>query len=548
MAAIKIGIAQINDCVGDLEGNAKKVLEAARSAHAAGARLLLTPELVLSGYPPEDLLLRPAFVDQALLVFDRLRADLAECEGLHVVLGHPVMATGGLRNAASVLADGKTLGVYYKHELPNYSVFDEKRHFAGDNHALVFNVDGIRFGINVCEDVWFSDAPSAAAEAGAQVLLVPNASPFNIGKQAERNTVCQTAVRATGCALVYANLAGGQDELVFDGASFAMNRNGQLVVRAADFASDLRYVEVTAEGDLVSSPNQRAVDESLSAEIADLETQVWGALTLGVHDYVTKSGFKSIVLGLSGGIDSAVVMAVAVDALGADRVNAVMMPSRYTADISQIDAQDMAKRLGVKYDVIAISALTQAFEASLSPLMQGRAPDTTEENIQARIRGTLLMALSNKFGHLVLTTGNKSELSTGYCTLYGDMAGGFAVLKDVAKTLVYRLARWRNRVVEVIPDRIITRPPSAELRPDQTDQDSLPAYEVIDGIIERYIEGNEPISQLLDAGYRTDDINQIVRLIRINEYKRRQSQPGPRVTSRAFGRDWRYPLVNGFRE
>ena len=548
MAAIKIGIAQINACVGDLAGNAKKVMDAARTAHAAGARLLLTPELVLCGYPPEDLLLRPAFIEQAQTVADSLCKELAELQGLHVVLGHPVVAAGGLRNAASVLVNGEVLGVYFKRELPNYSVFDEKRHFAGDNHSLVFEIDGVRFGVNICEDIWFSDAPKAASDAGAQVLLVPNASPFNIGKQAERAEICQKAVKTSGCPIVYANMVGGQDELVFDGASFAMNRAGHFIARSSDFVPDLTYVKVTDSGDLVGLMAEPTRNQTLDAEVTNLDRQIWGALTLGVRDYVGKSGFKSIILGLSGGIDSAVVMAVAVDALGAERVNAVMMPSRYTADISQIDAEDMAKRLGVKYDVIEISDLTQAFDAGLSPLMQGRDPDTTEENIQARIRGTLLMALSNKFGHLVLTTGNKSELSTGYCTLYGDMAGGFAVLKDVAKTLVYRLARWRNLHVEVIPDRIITRPPSAELRPDQTDQDSLPPYEIIDGIIERYIEGNEPIKNLLDSGYKAEDINQIVRLIRINEYKRRQSPPGPRITSRAFGRDWRYPLVNGFRE
>lgn len=548
MKAVKIGVAQINACVGDLKGNAKKIFEAAEASHSAGAQVLVTPELGLTGYPPEDLLLRPAFVSKVQAVLDELTSSLTQFPGLHVVVGHPHLASGRLRNAASVLLDGKAIGIYFKRELPNYAVFDEQRHFLSDGQPFTFDVQGVRFGVNICEDIWFEDAPKAAANAGASVLLVPNASPFNIGKQVERAKIAQTATRLTNCHLIYANLVGGQDELVFDGASFAMSREGQIVDRMSDFTEDLGFVEISSDGSLVNTEGTDRQARSLVAEVADVETQVWSALKLGVADYVGKSGFKSIILGLSGGIDSAVVMAIAVDALGADKVNAVMMPSRYTADISQIDAQDMATRLGVKYDVITISDLAQSFEKSLAPMLEGRAVDTTEENIQARVRGTLLMALSNKFGHLVLTTGNKSELSTGYCTLYGDMAGGFAVLKDVAKTLVYRLAKWRNRTIEVIPDRIITRPPSAELRADQTDQDSLPAYEVIDGIIERYVEGNEPIANMLAAGYTVEDINQIVRLIRINEYKRRQSPPGPRITSRAFGRDWRYPLVNGFRE
>jgi NAD+ synthase (glutamine-hydrolysing) len=564
MVAVRIGIAQINACVGDLKANAASVVSAAQAAYAAGASALLTPELILSGYPPEDLLLRPAFIAQVQAVAADLTQALAQFSGLHVVVGHPVMDGGVLRNAASVLLDGKVLDTYFKRELPNYSVFDEQRHFVSVNRPLVFELKGVRFGINICEDIWFEQAPAAAAAAGAQVLLVPNASPFNLAKQSKRFEIAQQAVRQTGCSLIYANLVGGQDELVFDGASFALDKKGQLITRMADFTQALAFVDVNELGEVFAVSDTTEVGGSvrgaklshlpsvanvhLQPEIGTLEAQVWEALKLGVKDYVSKSGFKSIILGLSGGIDSAVVMAVAVDALGADKVHAVMMPSRYTADISQIDAQEMAKRLGVKYDVITISALAASFEQSLAPLLEGRAADTTEENIQARVRGTLLMALSNKFGHLVLTTGNKSELSTGYCTLYGDMAGGFAVLKDVAKTLVYRLARWRNRETEVIPDRIITRPPSAELRPDQTDQDSLPPYEVIDAIIERYVEGNEPIQNMIDDGFKVEDVNQIVRLIRINEYKRRQSPPGPRITGRAFGRDWRYPLVNGFRE
>ncbi len=555
MAAARVGIAQINACVGDLAGNAKKVLDAARVAYAAGARVLLTPEMVLTGYPPEDLLLRPAFMDQNEQVLSSLCTDLAQFDGLHVVVGHVRSSAHGLMNAASVLCNGQVIGTYFKRELPNYSVFDEKRYFSPGSKTLTFDVSGVSFGINICEDAWFEHAPQAAAEEGARCLLVLNASPFNLGKPAQRVSVAARCVQRTGCSLIYANLAGAQDELVFDGASFAMGPDGQVVSQLADFKEDLFLVDIDVQGAVhpVNQANWAPTPITLTrdhgpAQDGSQEWQVWEALKVGLTDYITKNGFKSVILGLSGGIDSAVVMAVAVDALGADRVHAVMMPSRYTADISQIDARDMAKRLGVQYEEIEIAGLAEAYDSALSPMFAGRALDATEENIQARVRGMLLMALSNKFGHIVLTTGNKSELSTGYCTLYGDMAGGFALLKDVAKTLVYKLARWRNQSTEVIPDRIITRPPSAELRPDQTDQDNLPEYEVIDAIIERYMENNQTVSEVIAAGYPKEAVEQIVRLIRINEYKRRQSPPGPRITNRAFGRDWRYPLSNGFRE
>ena len=555
MAAARVGIAQINACVGDLAGNAARILAVAQAAYTAGAQVLLTPEMVLTGYPPEDLLFRPAFIEENERTLTKLCADLAQFQGLHVVVGHVRALASGLMNAASVLCNGQVLGTYYKRELPNYSVFDEKRYFLPGSHPLTFDVNGVSFGINICEDAWFETAPRAAAEQGARCLLVLNASPFNLGKPAQRVDVAARCVQQNGCAFIYANLAGAQDELVFDGASFAMALDAHIVTQLRDFKEDLAFVDVDAQGGLhaVSVPGTIKPVPGVSAghgpaQDGSEEWQVWEALKVGLTDYVTKNGFKSVILGLSGGIDSAVVMAVAVDALGADRVHAVMMPSRYTADISQIDARDMAKRLGVHYDEIEIASLAAAYDHALAPMFAGRALDATEENIQARARGMILMALSNKFGHIVLTTGNKSELSTGYCTLYGDMAGGFAVLKDVAKTLVYRLARWRNQTTEVIPDRIITRPPSAELRPDQTDQDNLPEYDVIDAIIELYMENNESIAQVIAAGYPQAAVEQIVRLIRINEYKRRQSPPGPRITNRAFGRDWRYPLSNGFRE
>jgi len=566
MSTARVSIAQINACVGDLAGNAQRVLAAARQAHEQGADILLTPELVLTGYPPEDLLLRPQFVQEQLQVLDGLRQELAQFKGLRVVIGHVDSAGRApgapLYNAASVLFEGQVLGCYRKRELPNYSVFDEQRYFQADGTPLTFEVAGVTFGVVICEDMWFDRAPTAARAAGARVLLVPNASPYNTGKQDERQRVARHCVSVSDCAVIYANLVGGQDELVFDGASFAMDRGGRMTARLADFAEAVQSVEVDAEGNVrPMAPLQGpgAVDgagQSVSASAAQTqaqadartEAQVWQALVLGVRDYLGKNRFPGVIIGLSGGIDSAVVLAVAVDALGADNVRAVMMPSRYTADISQIDAEDMARRLGVRYDVITIGSVVDSFEAMLAPHFAGLAVDATEENIQARARGTLLMALSNKTGRLVLTTGNKSEMTTGYCTLYGDMAGGFAVIKDVPKTLVYRLAVWRNREQEIIPERIITRPPSAELREDQKDQDSLPPYDILDGIIERYMERNESAAEIVAAGFPREAVEQVVRLIRINEYKRRQAPPGPRITPRAFGRDWRYPVTNGFRE
>jgi NAD+ synthase (glutamine-hydrolysing) len=542
MSAVRLGIAQINACVGDLAANAHKVVLAARQAHEQSADIVVTPELVLTGYPPEDLLLRPLFIERQQIELDALRQTLAPLKGLHVLVGHVHAHEGRLYNAASVLCEGKVLGIYHKHELPNYSVFDERRYFSAGDKSFVFALKGVRFGVTICEDLWLDHAAQAAAQAGAQVLLTLNASPYNIAKQHERDVVVQRYIPATGCAVIYTNLVGGQDELVFDGASFAIDSQGGHAVRLPDCVEAFALLDVDATGAL------HPIFGPATVAPAALEEQVWNALVLGVRDYLGKNGFPGAIIGLSGGIDSALVLAIAVDAIGAERVRTVMMPTRYTADISVIDALDMAKRLGVQHDDIAIGAAVEAFETMLAPQFQGLPLDATEENIQARVRGTLLMALSNKTGKLVLTTGNKSEMSTGYCTLYGDMAGGFAVIKDVPKTLVYRLATWRNRHTEVIPSRIITRPPSAELRPDQTDQNSLPPYDILDGIMERYLEGNESAAQIVAAGYPPEAVAQILRLIRLNEYKRRQAPPGPRITSRAFGRDWRYPVTNGFRE
>ncbi len=559
---MKVALAQINATVGDLAGNRRLIAQAARQAHAQGAQLVLAPELALTGYPPEDLLLRPAFMVACAEALGDLALDVADCPGLHVVVGHPQqfddrrdvrtksMAVQRRFNAASVLSGGRILGTYCKRELPNYQVFDERRYFASGRDAglgpLVFEAGGLRFGVLICEDAWFDEPAQAAVVAGAQVLCVINASPFHLDKADERELRMAERARAAQRPLLYAHLVGGQDEVVFDGASFALDAQGVLCARAAIFEPALLMVEV-GEGGTVSGP---------IAESPSLEAQAWAALVTGVRDYLGKNGFPGALIGLSGGIDSALVLALAVDALGADKVRAVMMPSPYTADISWIDARDMALRLGVRYDEIAIAPMFDAFRASLAVQFAGRPEDTTEENLQARIRGTLLMALSNKMGDIVLTTGNKSEMATGYCTLYGDMAGGFAVIKDVAKTLVYRLAEWKNRqptrradgsVGPVIPERIITRPPSAELRPDQTDQDSLPPYEVLDAILSRYMEEDQGVDEIVAAGFARTDVERVTRLIKINEYKRRQAPVGIRITHRAFGRDWRYPITSKFR-
>ena len=536
---VKVAIAQMNSTVGDLAGNRAKILDLSRRAFEAGADIVLTPELSLVGYPPEDLLLRNAFYAKTQEAFAGLAADLAQFKDMHVVVGLPLQDEKGVRhNAASVLLNGEVLGTYRKHDLPNTTVFDEKRYFTSSDQAFVFGVKGVRFGINICEDTWFEHAPMRARAAGAQVLLVPNGSPYHMNKQHLRYDTMRRNVSAQGMALVYANLVGGQDELIFDGDSFVMDAAGTICAQLRHFAEDLQ---------LVAFDGATPVAQPLAAPLTT-EAQVYQALVLGVRDYIGKNGFPGVLIGMSGGVDSALTLAIAVDALGADKVRAVMMPSQFTADISWIDSRDMVKRLNVRYDEIPIKQTFDAFRATLAGEFAGLAEDATEENIQARIRGTLLMALSNKHGSIVLTTGNKSEMAVGYCTLYGDMAGGFAVIKDIAKTLVYRLCAYRNGVSDVIPERILTRGPSAELRADQLDQDSLPPYEVLDGIMQLYMEENRPIADIIEAGYPPADVAKITRLIKINEYKRRQSPVGIRVTHRGFGRDWRYPITSKFYE
>ena len=551
---LQLSVAQLNFTVGDMPGNARKIIDAARTAYQRGVRLLITPELAICGYAAEDLFLRPSFIAACQQAVALVQTELAGLQGMHVVVGHPSgddkrtrsVAVQQRFNMASVFCEGRLIASYAKRELPNYQVFDERRYFIPGQDACVFEVDGVKIGLLICEDAWFEQPAFDACEAGAQLLVVMNASPFHRGKSLEREDAMRVRALATGLPLVYAHLVGAQDEVVFEGRSFALQSDGELAGRAPGFVEDAFEVSCFKQfAKLTLSAEQ--------APMADDLSDVWQALVLGVRDYIGKNRFPSVLLGLSGGIDSALVMAIAVDALGADRVRAVMMPSPYTAGISLTDAREMAQRMQVRYDELSIVPMFNEFLQTLAPDFQLKPVDTAEENIQARIRGTLLMAMSNKHGSIVLTTGNKSEMATGYCTLYGDMAGGFAVIKDVSKTLVYQLANWRNlhdpfnTCAGPIPERIITRAPSAELREDQTDQDSLPAYDVLDAIVERYMEQDQSQQQIEAAGYQKADVDQVIRLIRINEYKRRQAPIGVRITHRGFGKDWRYPITSLFR-
>ena len=557
-----MAIAQMNCTVGDLAGNVSRIVEFAGRAREQGATLMLTPELALCGYPPEDLLLRDDFYRSCDAALQQLAAQI---DGITLVVGHPHHVNGRRFNAASVVANGRITATYHKHSLPNYTVFDEQRYFDSGGEPCVFEASGVKFGINICEDTWSrqgpllanpgaigkdlklgvansaelreATAPRAARAAGAEVLLVLNASPYHLRKQHTRYDVMRERVKETGMPLIYANMIGGQDELVFDGASFALDRAGRIAHQLPLFEEALAIVTIE-DGEVHAG--ELAPENSLEAEVYD-------ALCLGVRDYVTKNAFPGVLLGLSGGIDSALTLAIAADALGAGKVHAVMMPSQYTASMSLEDARAEATTLGVRYSEIAIKPIYDTFMSALEHEFRGLAADTTEENLQSRVRGTLLMAMSNKSGSIVLTTGNKSEMGTGYATLYGDMAGGFAVLKDISKMLVYRLANYRNLGTAVIPQRVITRAPSAELRPDQTDQDSLPPYDVLDAIMEAYVEHNLGPREIEARGYLRKDIERVIGLLRISEYKRRQAPIGIRITPRGFGKDWRYPITNKYR-
>ena len=536
MSRLRVAVAQFNAHVGDLAGNAGRILELAIRARDGGADVLLTPELALSGYPPEDLLMRPDFYRACAAQLE----VLAHAAALPVVVGYPEESAGKCYNAASLLAGGRVAATYRKRRLPNYEVFDEQRYFAAGEEPCVLELNGVRCGLAICADVWESGAAESAALAGAELMLTLNASPFHMNKQARRYEVLRERVTATGRPVIYANLVGGQDELVFDGASFAMDGEGRLTHQLPAFVEALEFVDY-ADGHLL--PGSMAEPQSREAE-------VYAALKLGVADYLGKNDFPGAIIGLSGGIDSALTLAIAVDALGADRVRAVMMPSPWTAQMSLDDSREMVRRLGVEYDEIPIAAAMDQFAVLLAPTLASLGPkpawDTTDENLQARIRGMLLMALSNRTGRIVLTTGNKSEMAVGYATLYGDMAGGFAVIKDVAKTFVYQLAGWRNGVSAVIPQNIITRPPSAELKPGQTDQDTLPPYAVLDAIIEAYMERDESPRQIIARGYNEADVRKVVGMLKKNEYKRRQAPVGIRVTQRGFGKDWRYPITSAY--
>ena len=531
---MKIAIAQINCIVGDIAGNVAKILDYAHRAKEAGAQVMVTPELALTGYPPEDLLLREGFYDACDLALFGLAREI---QGITLVIGHPQQVDGRRYNAASVLRDGKVVSSYHKQILPNHSVFDEVRYFSPGTEPCVFEADGVKFGINICADIWEKGAATCALNANADLLLVLNASPYHMNKQVSRYHAVRERIDECGLPVFYVNLVGGQDELVFDGASFVMDGAGVLVHQLPAFEEMLRIVELEKD-----QPQPGEVIPQLP-----IEASVYRALCLGVQDYVMKNGFPGVVLGLSGGIDSALTLAIAVDALGAERVQAVMMPSEFTADISLQDARIMAERLQVRYSELPIKLAFDAFLGTLAEEFGDLPLDTTEENIQARIRGTLLMALSNKYGSIVLTTGNKSEMAVGYATLYGDMAGGFAALKDVPKTLVYRLARYRNSLGEVIPERVITRAPSAELRHNQTDQDALPPYEILDAIMEAYVEHDLCPHDIIAYGYAEKDVRRVVKLIDNNEFKRRQAPVGVRVTLRGFGKDRRYPITSKYR-
>ncbi len=535
---LRVVMAQLDFLVGDIPGNATKVVEAialAKSEHQAD--VIVFPELTLTGYPPEDLLLRPSLqlrIDKAVEAIKLATHDIA------VVIGYPWRDKGLLFNVAAFIADGVVHHLYRKQCLPNYQVFDEKRYFVAGNEPAIVSYKGVRLGITICEDIWREKPIKQLAEEGAELVLNLNASPFHANKLDERKELLCRQASENELPIVYVNLVGGQDELVFDGGSMVVDHTGRCVVNAPEYEAGLYPVDFICEQRCL--PVAQELHPTMS-----VEERVYNALVLGVKDYVNKNGFKSVVLGLSGGIDSAVTLAVAVDALGGDRVHAVMMPFKYTSNISIEDAEEEATTLGVKYDVYSIEPMYDAFMETLKTPFLGLQPDTTEENLQARCRGVLLMSLSNKFGALVLTTGNKSEMAVGYSTLYGDMAGGFDVLKDVPKTLVYRLARYRNELSPVIPGRVIERPPSAELAPDQTDQDSLPPYDQLDHILYLYVECDYSADAIVAEGYERSVVERVIRLVDINEYKRRQAPIGVRITERGFGKDRRYPITSGWK-
>jgi NAD+ synthase (glutamine-hydrolysing) len=576
MRKLRTGMSQINTTVGDFAGNTKKILEAIATARPLGVDLLIFPELAICGYPPEDLLFKPQFIEENLKSLEKV---IKQTSGLAVIVGF-VDAKSDIYNAAAIINDGKLISIYHKIYLPNYGVFDENRYFQAGRECPVYTILGVGIGVNICEDIWYEAGPATAqAYAGAEVIVNISASPYHFGKENDRERMLSTRASDNVAIIVYDNLVGGQDELVFDGNSMVLNEKGQLLARGKQFEEDLIVVDLDVEAVfrtrlhdprwrketlLLEDEPEHAVKIMISelypaapkpplpprqTKSHGLPGDVYDALVLGTHDYITKNGFKKVLIGLSGGIDSSLVAAIAADALGPSNVVGVLMPSRYSSSGSISDAELLGRNLGIKYVTIPIEKVYQAYIETLAEQFRDAKPDSTEENIQARIRGNLLMALSNKFGWLVLTTGNKSEIATGYTTLYGDMAGGFAVIKDVPKTLVYELAKYRNSIAkdEIIPPNIITKAPSAELRPEQKDTDSLPPYDLLDPVLTAYVEEDKSVEQIIGSGSEESVVKRAARLVDTSEYKRRQAPPGIKITPRAFGRDRRLPITNRFK-
>jgi NAD+ synthase (glutamine-hydrolysing) len=535
MNDLSIALAQLNCLVGDIDGNADKIIAAALEARdLQHADVVVFSELTLSGYPPEDLLLRASLdirIEQAL---EKIKNQVS---GIHVILGYPARRNGSLLNIAGHIHNGEILLEYAKQSLPNYEVFDEKRYFSEGTQAGITDINGVKIALTVCEDIWQETPMDQAKAANADIMFNLNASPYHIDKPAQREALLALRAKQGGMPIIYVNQVGGQDELVFDGSSMAVDAQGELKLRLTSHESDLQSIQYS---------NGKLSQGVIVAEKSSIES-IYHTLVLGVRDYVNKNGFKGVVLGLSGGIDSALTLAIAVDAIGADRVEAIMMPFKYTSNMSQEDAEAQANAQGVKYRVMSIEPLYDAFLNTLAPAFEGTTPDTTEENLQARCRGVLLMAMSNKHGHMVITTGNKSEMAVGYATLYGDMVGGYSALKDVFKMTVFDLSRYRNTISQVIPQRVIDRPPSAELAPDQKDEDSLPPYEALDVILAAYIEQDLSAHDIIDMGFDESVVRRIIRLVDINEYKRRQAPVGVRITQKGFGRDRRYPMTSGWK-
>ncbi len=538
-STIRVALAQLNLHVGNIQGNTDQIITAAIKARdELKADVIIYPELSITSYPPEDLLLRPHLHQ---LVKESLERICSEAKGIDLIVGYPRKSGVELFNSCSLIRNGKIIATYDKQHLPNYSVFDEKRYFTAGDKPLVVDIKGTSASLSICEDIWTAGTGKQAREAGADLIFNLNASPYHKDKSGERQTALEANIKESQMPVVYVNLIGGQDQLVFDGGSLVMDANARYCFRAPNFESGVYVIEINAENEITHNyPTFSALQLP--------EENIYQALVTGVRDYVNKNGFKGAVLGLSGGIDSALTAAIAVDALGSENVEGILMPSRYTADMSNEDAILEAEALGIQYHTIPIKKPFEAFTESLADVFSGTEPDTTEENIQARCRGVLLMAISNKTGKLLLTTGNKSEMAVGYATLYGDMNGGFAPIKDISKLLVYRLSSWRNTISQVIPQRVIDRPPSAELAPDQQDSDSLPPYEILDPILEAYVEKDETPEQLIAEGFEPETVERIISLVDRNEYKRRQAAPGVRITKRAFGRDRRYPITSGYKE